>query len=50
MSALMRTMSERKNLLGTDIAPTTSEGINMLANRPKTKILVDGGDPEEHYE
>ncbi|HLZ40418.1 MAG TPA: transaldolase family protein [Candidatus Sulfotelmatobacter sp.] len=45
--ALMRMMSERKNSLGTDLAPRLFEATNMLANRPKTKILVDGGDPEE---
>jgi len=43
----MRTMSERKESLGTEIAPRLFEATNMLANRPKTKILMDGGDPEE---
>ena len=26
------------------------EANNMLANKPKTKILVDGGDPRKHDE
>ena len=43
-------MSERKNSLGTDIPPRLFEATNMLADRPKTKILVDGGDPEETRE
>ncbi len=42
----MRTTSELKNLLDTE-PELGFEVKNMLANKPKTKILVDGGDPEE---
>ena len=55
----MRTTSERKILPDTEACPPAGrsfdsnekEGVlevsGMLTNRPKTKILVDGGDPEE---
>ena len=42
----VETTSEPRNLRATKKAAEV-EVINMLVNRPKTKILVDGGDPEE---
>ncbi|HYL16017.1 MAG TPA: transaldolase family protein [Terriglobales bacterium] len=42
----MKTTFERKNLRATETV-RGREVINMLGHRPKTKILVDGGDPEE---
>src|SRR5260370_36777116 len=42
----MRRRLEVKNLLDTE-PELGFEVKNMLANKPKTKILVDGGDPEE---
>src|SRR5260370_24908425 len=42
----MRTTSELKNLVDTE-PELGFEVKNMLANKAKTKILVDGGDPEE---
>ena len=54
----MRTTSERKNLAGIEGRPPcrgrvleqkeeSFEVNSMLTDRPKTKILVDGGDPNE---
>jgi transaldolase len=47
LSAHRRTIAARKTGRLEDGAFAFSGGQNMLTNKPKTKILVDGGDPDE---
>ena len=43
----MKTIFEPRNLRAILGQSAKVEVMNMLANRPETKILVDGGDPDE---